>query len=329
MRTKRAADPDLGRDSSSRRRYITGAARQAIKDGLIEIYRRNHETYGSTEVRDGYYEGLEVPLFPAGFSSYRLVKTLADELREADEIPEEWFSDESRHARRVRTFASIRESIEDARDCHRRDHLADQGVFVQTWIEKRGLLDKFEDITSPYPISLYPAAGNASRSVLHQAAAEILEAHRQNRHIVVLAITDFDPSGLRISRQIGTEPVPGFATDTERVDRLRYHVRKIATEVGIPEPAFAIRRVGLTLEQVRRHRLPENPTKTEDDGNAHAVGWPSDWPSVEMNAGVPLLRKALQQAIGRVVNKRALARSRDREEDERETLARLVGEGEQ
>jgi hypothetical protein len=88
-----------------------------------------------------------------------------------------------------------------------------------------------------------------------------------------------------------------------------------------PASELHFERLAVTEEQIGLYGLPTRPTKTSDSRSKHFRG-----DSVEVDAiPAPELRRLVAEAIESHIDQRELARLRQIEEAERDTLASLAG----
>jgi hypothetical protein len=108
---------------------------------------------------------------------------------------------------------------------------------VVLWGEKSSLEPVLDPIAGRYGADLYLGTGETSDTLLHQMAENGVT---DGRRIVVLCFCDCDPGGWQMPISI--------ARKLQAFQALEF-----------PELEFEVRRVALTPEQVREHKLPEAP----------------------------------------------------------------------
>lgn len=119
--------------------------------------------------------------------------------------------------------------------CHL-DKWASQAYYVELWYEARAMTDQFRYYTEH--ITLRPMGGQPSIPYKWDTAKDLeWAAHRYGTPIAVLYFGDLDNAG-------------GMIADTAEAD-----VSKWCSE------PFEFIRCGLTLDQVQRYGVPENPEK--------------------------------------------------------------------
>lgn len=139
-------------------------------------------------------------------------------------------------------FNGIADLVESACNSFRLDRWEGQSHYVELWTEKLGLTSVLLPIAEAFHIPFCANKGYASITALYEASKRIHAAHERSLIPVILYLGDHDASGLDMDRDI-----------RERLETL-----------GVPKGTFLLRRVALTIEQVRRYRPPRNPAKVTD-----------------------------------------------------------------
>jgi len=112
-----------------------------------------------------------------------------------------------------------------------------QPVKVEVWIEKDALSGVLTDPLHEYRADYFATKGYPSISSLKEAADRFKRYERNGEEVVILYFSDHDPEGLQMPEQVG-EALESF--DVRNVE---------------------IRRMGLTMEQVRQHNPPPSAAK--------------------------------------------------------------------
>ncbi len=104
-------------------------------------------------------------------------------------------------------------------------------------IEKDALIGVIAPVCSRLRVPYFAIRGNVSQIPIRDAGMRMAE---QDRQVVVLYLGDHDPSGIDITRDLE--------------ERLTLYARR----------EIEVRRIALTMNQIKRHRLPPNPAKESD-----------------------------------------------------------------
>jgi hypothetical protein len=266
----------------------TRAEMKELREGLYELLsERNPQT-----VRQLFYAMVSAGQINKTEKDYKnVVVRLCGEMREADELPWEWITDETRWMRKPRSYSSLEQALKNTAETYRRDLWANQNTYVEIWCEKEALAGLFYEITSEYDVPLMIVKGFPSKDFLH-GAAEVIEA--EDKPAYVYYFGDWDPSGVKIGEDVEAKLI-------------RY----------APDALIHFQRVAITPEQIRQYRLPTRPTKRE--GNSHAKNFRGE--SVELDAlPVEILHDMVRGIIESHIDQRQLEITKIAEKSEREAL---------
>jgi hypothetical protein len=141
-----------------------------------------------------------------------------------------------------------------------------QPTYVEVWVEKDALSSLFQAAARPFRTVVFPSRGYSSLTKVMEA----VKRFPASKETVILHFADHDPSGVDMTRDIWT-----------RV--LRYGAR-----------TCRVKRMALTINQVKEFALPPNPTKRADARSANYIATYGDacW---ELDAVPP---DRLQEIVG-------------------------------
>ena len=114
---------------------------------------------------------------------------------------------------------------------------ANQPVKVEIWVEKDALSGVLVDPGVEWRLNYFATKGYPSISSLKAAADRFKAQERRDERTVILNLSDHDPEGLHMPEQVG-EALESFGVSN-----------------------VEIRRVGLTMEQIRQHQPPPSAAK--------------------------------------------------------------------
>jgi hypothetical protein len=211
-------------------------------------------------------------------------------------IPWEWIEDRLRNPRRVPMWSGLSDFAHAARRWYRRDVWAEQPEYLEVVVEKDALSGIFEDVLDPYGVTLNVGRGYDGWSSIKAAA----DRYGDGAGVTVLYFGDFDPSGEDMVRSL-----------EERLGELDC----------FPE----IVKCALTYEDIERHELPPDFTKTTDSRRAAFVERYGDV-AVELDA-LPLnvLRDRINSEVEARMDLDALEQVRQLECEGRRHLDELLG----
>lgn len=112
-----------------------------------------------------------------------------------------------------------------------------QDYYIEVWIEKDALIGVIESTCKELDVPYFACRGFVSQSAMYEAALRI-KARRQSKAII-LHLGDHDPSGLDMTRDI--------------TDRL-----------NLFESGAMVRRIALTMEQIKLYNPPHDPARVTD-----------------------------------------------------------------
>lgn len=264
--------------------------------------------------RQLYYQFVSRDLIPNTPRSYQnLCARLAD-ARYAGLIDWDAIEDRGREPTIWSQYDSINECVERAVRNFRLPRWDGQSNYVELWVEKQALAGVLEPIAAEYHATLLVNKGYSSASAMYESAQRFMRCCNQaesnfydddrlEARPVLFYLGDHDPSGEDMVRDIEARLV----------------------EFGVQR--LEVRKLALTMTQVRKYRPPPNPAKTTDSRHAAYVaehGTNSSW---EVDALPPnVLAQIIRTAFDGVVDKDALKRVVAREKDQKRRLDKMLAE---
>lgn len=201
-------------------------------------------------LRQLYYQFIARELFPESWrdaklgtkntqKNYKRLGNIINDARLAGLI--DWYriEDRTRNLRGLSHWDEPADILRSAASSFRIDRWEEQDNYVEVWIEKDALVGVIKGVCTKYDVNFFSCRGYISQSEMWRAGRRLLRKSEEGKHCVVLQMSDHDPSGLDIKRDI--------------VDR--YNLFGANVEV---------RRLALTHEQVETYNPPPNPTKLSD-----------------------------------------------------------------
>jgi len=230
----------------------------AAANGIIESYQKQGYTM---TLRQIYYRFIAADLFPRSWvddeynkkfghapgtkntmKNYKRLGELLNDARLAGLVDWDAMEDRTRNLMGASHFADPQHAVEAAARQYLTDKWEGQPRRVEVWIEKDALLGVFEraclnrDIDVPY----FSCRGYNSQSEMWGAAQRILwYKERYGQDTTILQFSDHDPSGIDMERDI-----------RERLEMFLCPV--------------TVRRMALTIAQVRKFNPPPNPARETD-----------------------------------------------------------------
>ena len=239
-------------------------------------------------LRQLYYRLVARLLIPNTINSYKRLSRIMVKAREDEDVPVNCLEDRSRRilGRGDTGYDSaedyLKQKLSSLQDSWRSFSMPmweDQPVYLLISLEKDALSRLVSRVANAYSVRTFPTRGYPSFSYV-QTMANYMQTRLAGKPIIVLYFGDFDPSGVDIERDLE--------------DRLgRYGAKD-----------FKVKRIALTADQIRDHRLPPMPVKKSD---ARAEGFMAEHgdKAVELDALDPnLLQSIVREAIRGNINVR-------------------------
>jgi hypothetical protein len=282
----------LARHTKRKRR--TAAEVQAIRDVAYEELALGHPM----TLRQVHYRlvGRADTTYTNTRVDYNQLSKWLVQDRLAGVIPWAWIEDRLRKPRHVAMWEDLPAFVEVVRRSYRRNVWQDQPEYLEAWLEKDALSGIFQDVLSPYGVTLNVGRGFDSATSVKDAA----DRFGDGAGITVLYFGDFDPSG------------------EDMVRSLRERLQELDAEPEIVKCA-------LTFEDIARYELPPDFTKATDTRRAAFVARYGDV-AVELDAlPANVLRQRIKDEVERRMDLEALEQTREAERAERRRLDELLG----
>jgi hypothetical protein len=190
-------------------------------------------------LRQLYYQFVSRDFLANRQSEYKRLGSVINDARLAGLIDWDHITDRTRELRSLSHWDNPAEIVDAIAKQFRVDKWAEQPYRVEVWIEKDALVGVFERVCRELDLGLFSCRGYTSQSEMWAAAQRLRSYAKAKQKVVVLHFGDHDPSGIDMSRDIA--------------DRL--------TLFGA---AVDVRRLALTMAQVRQYGPPPNPAKETD-----------------------------------------------------------------
>jgi len=229
-------------------------------------------------VRDVYY-ALEARGFPDelaeyGFEfEYRFVKRAVKKGRRAGYIDPALIVDESRPSQVTPTAGDdpndFLDRVDAMPDAYAENPWEDQSKHVEVWLEKQSLASVFRPICRDKNVRLEATRGDWSDSKVFETCERLRSKLGDGKDVKILYFGDFNPSGLHAPVAVqSTMRHYGIPVRPEDEPDAWYFDIRPGDE---PKPyedvpgTIHFERLALTLAQVERFDLPENPTPSSTD----------------------------------------------------------------
>ena len=210
---------------------------------IVEKYRK--AGYRMT-LRQLYYQLVAAVVFANQQRNYARLSDLLGQARMCGVVDWDFIEDRIRAPRFPNEFEGMADGIDTLTNAYRLDRWAGQRRYVEVWVEKDALSGVLAPVTTELHVRLMVNRGYSSITAMHDASVRFRRAEQLGKECHVLYFGDHDPSGEDMVRDVD--------------DRLR----ELWAQVEV-------RKVALTMDQVREHALPPNPAKMSDSRAAAYV----------------------------------------------------------
>ncbi len=150
----------------------------------------------------------------------------------------------------------VPDALNDTIGQYRLNRQLGQDNELELWTEKDALSGILRRSTKKYHIQLVVNKGYTSSSAIYRAYQRIVRSIQDGRKFTLLYFGDHDPSGLDMIRDIRVRL-------EEMLKNGRHFGELFQDEIEITD-WFEVLPIGLTKKQIRKYKLPPNPTKMSD-----------------------------------------------------------------
>jgi hypothetical protein len=285
--------------------------RIAFKDDSLERIQRcneiieEYQAQGLTlTLRQLYYQLVTKNIIPNAERSYKNLSALVTDARMAGKMDWTAIEDRVRQPQVPLEFRDMQHRIDSALRNYRLPRWEGQEQYVELWVEKDALAGVLQPIAFEYHITLMVNRGYSSASAMYESAQRFIEgADRASTggalSCVLLYLGDHDPSGEDMVRDVA-ERLVTFGAEIE------------------------VKKVALTMTQVKRYKPPPNPAKLSDPRAAAYVAehGGSSW---EVDALPPnVLARLIRTELDALVDRERMDVIIGREEKDKAYLRRAV-----
>jgi hypothetical protein len=267
-------------------------------NAIIEEYQEQGFTL---TLRQLFYQFVARGLRPNTIKTYTYLGYVLRNARLAGEVDWDVIEDRTRETCEWASWDDPEELVRKAAAQYAENPWVHQGGRPFVWIEKAALVNVVEPACRDWHVPYFAVRGYNSASEMYAAGKEFKRLRLLGVRPVVLYLGDHDPSGINMPR-VAQRDLSMFA-----------------------EAEVDVIRLGLNLDQVRRHRLPPNVAKETDKrypAYIEEFGTDECW---ELDALEPtMVDQLLREAIGGLVDNRRWRAAKAREKKNRTLLARVA-----
>jgi hypothetical protein len=184
-------------------------------------------------------------------SAYKKLGSIVDDCKYAGVIDWDYIEDRGRVPYIPYYVKDVEDALNDTIAQYRIDRQIGQDVHIELWTEKDALSGIMKRSTEKYHIQLIVNKGYTSSSAIYRAYQRVLINLSKGRNVVILYFGDHDPSGLDMVRDIRERIIFMLENGNDKL-------------ANIGDGDFEVLPIGLTMEQIKKYKLPPNPTKLTD-----------------------------------------------------------------
>lgn len=248
-------------------------------------------------LRQLYYQLVSRNIIPNLERSYKNLSALVSDARLAGMMDWDAIEDRVRQPKAASEWSDIVDLVDSALIAYRLPRWEGQEHYVELWVEKDALAGVLWPIAKEHHITLMVNRGYSSQSAMYESAQRFAE--HDGQECVLLYLGDHDPSGEDMVRDI---------RDRMEMFGVTLDVRKIA----------------LTMDQVKRYNPPPNPAKMSDPRATNYVAehGAQSW---EVDALPPeVLRRIIVGEMEELVDFGMMQEIKDREENDKRRLKKAA-----
>lgn len=254
-------------------------------------------------LRQLYYQLVSKNIIVNAERSYQNLSALVTNARLAGLLDWDAIEDRVRQPQTPQEFDNIQTLVNAALRAYRLPRWKGQENYIELWVEKDALAGVLRPIASEYHITLMVNRGYSSASAMYESANRFIEGTGNGgdgeRTCVLLYLGDHDPSGEDMVRDVR--------------DRLAMFGANVV-----------VRKLALTMDQVKKYNPPPNPAKVSDPRAADYIKKFGD-SSWEVDALPPrVLAATIRKALDAYVDKDLMEEVREREEKDKKYLRKAV-----
>lgn len=266
---------------------------------MIEIIAEYRAQGLRMTARQLYYQFVSRDFIRNTPREYQNLTALLTSARYAGLVDWAAIEDRGRVPSRPSEWDSIQDIVDTAVQAYRLPRWRGQPNYVELWVEKQALAGVLAPLASEYHVTLMVNKGYSSASAMYEAAQRI-NTYGEGKPCFVLYLGDHDPSGEDMVRDI-----------QDRLD-----------EFGCQD--LEVRKIALTLTQIREHRPPPNPAKVTDSRAAAYIAKFGD-SSWEVDALPPdVLARIVRANIEAEMDADLMDEVKLREESDKENLRKAA-----
>lgn len=221
------------------------ASSKALIDKANAIIAEYQEQGFELTLRQLYYQLVSRDLLPNKQKEYKRLGSIINDARLAGLVDWSAIVDRTRHIRKNSHWKSPAEIVRACAEQFQIDKWANQENYVEVFIEKDALLGVIEPVCQSLDVAYFSCRGYTSQTEAWAAAIRYGQK-LADRKVTVLHLSDHDPSGVDMTADLQ--------------NRMDIFLNNYHPKLG----RVNVKRIALTMEQVKKYKPPPNPAKETD-----------------------------------------------------------------
>lgn len=207
---------------------------QLVNEIISEYEQQGYEL----TLRQVYYQLVARGYIENSERSYKNLGNLINDARLAGMIDWDSIIDRTRTLLKNSHWSNPASVVSSARYSYMLDRWVDQPNYVEVWVEKDALVGIVNKICKELDVPCFSCRGYTSQSEMFNAAQRFIRYSSRNKKVII-HLGDHDPSGIDMTRDI-------------------------QARLNLFEANVEVKRVALTMKQIKKYSPPPNPTKVTD-----------------------------------------------------------------
>jgi len=204
--------------------------------------------------RQVYYQFVSRGWLGNNQKNYKTLTSLLTDARYAGEVDWEVIEDRGREPSNPSEWPNLSGLVDSALSSYRLPRWEGQEYYCELWVEKQALAGVLAPIARRYHVTLMVNKGYSSASAMKESADRYIEACSGGREQGADDYPDDEPSRTPILFYLGDHDPSGEDMVRDIHDRL--------VEFGVG--GIEVKKLALTMEQIKRFQPPPNPAKITD-----------------------------------------------------------------
>lgn len=225
-----------------------------------------------------HYQFVSRDLYANTQQNYNRLGSICNDARMAGKMDWNHLIDRTRDFTTRQHFKSPAELIRRATDSYHKDLWAPQHKRIEVWVEKDAAVSNIERVCRENDVGYFSARGYSSASAMWENAQRVADHIHRGEQVVILHVGDHDPSGLDMTRDMDERmkifltrdwlaeypDMPRPVTVGNIKASMREHMRRKGNPIEDHVSPWRLKRIALTLDQVRQYNPPPNFAKQTD-----------------------------------------------------------------